>query len=304
MDRRGSSILLIPLLAAVALFYPARTERNQSQQTVKNGAPQKKTKAAHPLLPQLKPEETSVFLDFLSNTGPGMVADFLGVPLAGDLAQHDRRSPTQARFLFATLPDPVTSGEPYAFDRFLSSIEAALFQNHYSLSRFYLPWQDCILGSGESNPGAKDEQGTEDERKVCLDERPFEYRPGIIVFTQPGPNTPILLLYLIGETPTSGIQKLALHTALDDMSWFCGDRNTAHDLLGAKYEGIHSVLDSVRRVINQPDCDNVNVLGPFILGFGPVPGFRVKLLARIAKERPSPLGKHGVRHCGGDQTRI
>ncbi len=243
-----------------------RTDRDQSLQTVKSGAQQKKPKTAHPLLAQLKPEEADVFSKVLTDTGPGMVADFLGVPLAGDLAQHDRRSPTQARFLFATLPDPVDSGEPYAFDRFLSSLEAALFQNRYSLSRFYLPWQDCILGSGESNPGANDDQGTEDERKVCLDDRPFEYRPGVLVFTRPSPSTSILLLYLIGETPTSGIQKIALHTALDEMSWFCGDQNTAHDLLGAKYEGIRSVLDSVRRVINQPDCDKVNILGPSFSG--------------------------------------
>jgi hypothetical protein len=267
LDRRGSSVLLIPLLAAFALFYPSRTERSQSEQTVKNSATQKKTKPVRALFPRLEAKEADVFAEFLRKTGPGLVADFLGVPLAGDLAHPDRRRPTQAQFLFATLPDPVDSGEPYAFDRFLNSIQTALFRNRYSLSRFYLPWQDCILGSGESNPGAKDDQGSEGEKEACLDERPFEYSPGIIVFTQPRPDrTDLLILYLIGETPTSGIQKIALHTALEEMSWFCGGGTTAYDLLGAKYEGIRTVLTSVRKIVNQPDCDNINILGPSFSG--------------------------------------
>src|SRR5262249_8512417 len=58
--------------------------------------------------------------------------------------------------------------------------------------------------------------------------RRFTKEPGFLLLSKPHKDTShaddadLLLIYLVGETPTSGIQKQALITALDEIAAYCG----------------------------------------------------------------------------------
>lgn len=144
------------------------------------------------------------------------------------------------RFMIVTVPDPVDSGLPHVYDRYMAAIEAAVQSQPYYLSRFDLPWEDCLSGGKDNDnkeSGADEDNqqadDTEQPGKPCK-ERRFAKEPGFLLLNNPTGKTPaeekesdkskidLLLVYLVGETPAAGIQKRALIAALNEISWFCG----------------------------------------------------------------------------------
>ncbi len=102
------------------------------------------------------------------------------------------------RFLIATLPDPGASNLQYDFDSGLEAMESAIAQSGYSIDRFDFPWNataaptsSTLAGTAKRNPASE---------------------PGLILFRK---GDELLLLFIAGETPTSGIQKLAFTSALE-----------------------------------------------------------------------------------------
>ena len=169
MDRRGTSVLLIPLLAAFALFYPAAAPRPMPSPSAQVSHGSRK----QPVRTKKQPPESEL------HAGPEMVLDFFGslprhelpkgkVPVSASKPRLNRLHNLQIDFLLATVPDPVDSGLPHEFDRLLGSMQAAIQRSGYSLVRFYLPWQDCLLGRGQDANDNKERDESQDEQRACL----------------------------------------------------------------------------------------------------------------------------------------
>jgi len=256
LDRSGASVFLIPLLAVMALFYPVAFRKGASEpgasfRTPSGGAQSQATVA------QKANNEWS--------RGRRSVRSFFDIPL--DPSQTSRwHSPNNPldratlNFLIMTVPDPIDSGLPHMFDRYVGALRQALQTQPYFLSRFDLPWQDCFQGSSELDDGSKG--NTEpaidaDQKKKDCDTHRYRKEPGFLLLTNPEATykseeatadknkeprdksrTDILLVYLVGETPSGGINKRALNAALTEIAWFCGWSDGHSD-------------DPIRKIANQ-----------------------------------------------------
>jgi hypothetical protein len=265
LNRRGNSVLLVPLIAALALFYPAASRRATLESSQLSGSQTE---------PQSVPETRPATPEEEWSGGRKLVRYFLGLPKSGERpwGADDSRNNTQVEFLIATLPDPVDSALPHMFDRRLDSIQAALQQMGYlPTGRFRLPWQDCLLGSTKTAAGDSDEgKNKDDKQKACEQQRPFRKEPGVMLLRYTGdspadkpgdePGVHLLLLYLIGETPISGIQKVALRTALEEMASFCGWRGQQKDQTSRQGE------EGERPFQAKASCEQIRILGPTFSG--------------------------------------
>ncbi len=180
--------------------------------------------------------------------------EFLGLPETGQPSWVP--SNTEIDFLIATLPDPIDSGLPHMFDRMFGSIQAALQADGYLLSSFDLPWQNCPLGHGQSSEESKKgkDKDDKDKQKDC-EEEPWDTQPGLLLVNN-AEKTSLLLVYVVGETPASGIHQEALHAALDEVAWFCGWSN----------EGSDPFLQSLGRSSQACKEKKVSLLGPTFSG--------------------------------------
>ena len=113
------------------------------------------------------------------------------------------------RFLIATVPDPIGSHLDIEFDRALESLQRAAAVEGYSFERYWLPWRpgqvDTVVGASSSNtPRAEERQRRE--------------QPGLLIFrkpsTQPTQPDQRLLVFLVGETPTAGLNRPAFLKSL------------------------------------------------------------------------------------------
>ncbi len=131
----------------------------------------------------------------------------LGRLLAIDLA---RMAP---EFLIVTVPEPVDSRFGYRFDAILDAVQMAIESQGWNLDRFWLPW----LPSGRQIKDRNDLKDVPDPRGGAM---LYERKPGVLLFRQPraagdhDPRQRVLVVLLVGETPTSGVAKGALAKCL------------------------------------------------------------------------------------------
>jgi len=111
--------------------------------------------------------------------------------------------------VIATVPDPIHSNFAPQFDRIMDAIIDAADDNKYVSSYYWLPWQT-------ESKKSKDEKS---EAKSA--ELKPSHEPGLIIFkhvsdeAKPGESaSPVLYLFLVGETPTSGIDGQQMQKAL------------------------------------------------------------------------------------------
>lgn len=93
--------------------------------------------------------------------------------------------------LVVTIPDPEHSAYSHLFDQSVESIERSFEALDYSFDRFWFPWK------------ATDDEGTP------LDEQ----EPGLMLFRHQQQKD-LLAVFLVGENPKSGINKLAFSRAV------------------------------------------------------------------------------------------
>ncbi len=197
MENRNRTPLVITLFAVLAVLYPALGNR---------------TPQTHPGLSAkaLRAKSATAQGETAKQEFPGakdLVAEFL-FSRPDEAANPSGQAANQAygiEFLIATVPDPIDSRLPNFFDSFAESIGSAAEAAGYALDRFVLPWKE---ESGKS------------QSEAPLDRQLLaESHPGLILFRNPHSNM-LLLVFLIGETPTTGIHKQALFSALDQMAQF------------------------------------------------------------------------------------
>lgn len=126
----------------------------------------------------------------------------------------------QTEFLIATVPDPIDSPYGHAFDQAVDAIQRAVEKKDgYILDRCWLPW--------ELDRKAKPKDPPKDDNKPKSADKPTNLRennPGVLLFrhgpdkskniTRPG----LCVVFLVGETPMTGVHKQAFHKALRIMA--------------------------------------------------------------------------------------
>ncbi|HEY2930829.1 MAG TPA: hypothetical protein VGK99_03715 [Acidobacteriota bacterium] len=107
------------------------------------------------------------------------------------------------RFLIASIPDPRDSHLSNFSDDFLEAIQRGVQKSGYQFDSHWLPWPLNALREADAPENAA-----------------YRQEPGVLLFrktnvSQPLQDPDLLLILLVGETPTSGVQKQALMRALD-----------------------------------------------------------------------------------------
>ena len=185
--------------------------------------------------------------------------------------------------LIASISDPKDSRLGYDFDMATEAIQRAIESEGYTLDRFRFPWLDSGPATGPSppRPGAPAAAPPQPGPPAGSNPPPaappggslrgqrHERQPGTILFRidrpapqpqsgQPGPPAApqdLLLLLLVGETPTWGIQQEALATSLN-IAWTLDVRRNSAEtereavirILAPTFSG---TADSMARVIRK-----------------------------------------------------
>lgn len=128
----------------------------------------------------------------------------------------ERASGYPTRFLLALVPDPIESQVPLNFDSALDAIQKGFAQGDYLFDRFWLPWMG------------------EEAKK----DRLYRTAPGIILFRRHNPeDRQLAVVFLIGESPKSGIHKQAFRQAMEIASRLSDSPDSRIDILGPSFSG-------------------------------------------------------------------
>jgi hypothetical protein len=106
------------------------------------------------------------------------------------------------QFVIATIPDPVHTHLGLFFDRAIDAIEQGATSQKYLFDRSVMPWQYFIEPSN---------QETEEDKLL---RKVRESYPGLMIFRGPATTEP-LFVFVVGETPTAGINKEQFHNAIE-----------------------------------------------------------------------------------------
>jgi hypothetical protein len=123
------------------------------------------------------------------------------------------------QMLVSIVPDPVNSYLALEYDRSMESIERAAADQDYTFDRYWLPWRDTDI---RSRPGTIEIQRDSvlQERLRAQERKQRQQQPGLIVFhrkqgmLEDSTKPMILLVFVVGETPASGLNKDELSNAL------------------------------------------------------------------------------------------
>jgi hypothetical protein len=224
MDRRNTTAvaLLAALFGALAVAAPV---------AIRSSAPEHGTTQAalasvsgSQRLSEWQKRPFKVLNDFLGFTDEDAYNKW-------DTADDPRASYT-IDFLIATLPEPLAPSLRYKFDTYLDAIQRAAEASDLIFDRLDLPWgdpskddspgfrlgQEIDLGwepniGGESSAFASLKPSTK-KQATSQDEA------GILLFrSRAAGNHRLLLVFVVGETPTWGVRKQALTDSLNWIEW-------------------------------------------------------------------------------------
>ena len=261
MESRRIAPLLITVLAALAVLYPVptatRTPASNSAPATDLSRGKAGSRAGEPGSPDFPTARDLVSEFYFNDEGIQ--------PSSG----HPSEAGYTIDFLIATVPDPVSSRLPHFFDSFVESLESAIEASGYTLDRFALPWL---------------EKGNASHDEAPLWHRTlYESAPGLILFRNPQ-DRKLLLIFLVGETPTTGIHKAAMFSALNQMAQFY------------PWDAKHSELPPGFPQVSQP-IDALRIMGPSFSGSavslrfaldrwgearGSIPGVRFQIISGTA----------------------
>jgi hypothetical protein len=158
------------------------------------------------------------------------------------------------RTLIAIVPDPIHANMALQFDRMIDALMGAAGEYQYVSSYYWLPWKNQTVPTEHSG-----ELAVEQEHNASKS----EHEPGLIIFRcvpplassdkQPPcegdkkPSSHMLYLFLVGETPTTGIDGLQIQRAFQYQD----------QLLGSNGSGFRSFSD---------DQKTMAIIGPTFSG--------------------------------------
>ncbi len=150
-------------------------------------------------------------------------------------------------FLIATVPDPIDSPHAHAFDQAVDSIQRAIEKKDgYILDRCWLPWEL------DRKAKPKDAKGDDDKAKPA--DKPTNLRetnPGVLLLRH-GPDKAkgvarpgLCVVFLVGETPMTGVHKQAFHKALRIMADVGHPESEPVRVIGPYFSGSQTSLQFV-----------------------------------------------------------
>jgi hypothetical protein len=216
------SAVIVPRASGPSYEAPTAAPTQSSRRLEKSGA------ESGLLTPRLRAHDARGILnEFFSGTAN----DSLDKPPSGEPILHEA-SPADyqgwtVESLIATVPDPVESGLGSLFDDFVDSIEHAATADGYNLDQFFNPWpspdQLTNTQKDDQSDGRADSSGESGIEKRLIPI--YEKVPGLMLFrkTDEEPKR-LLVLFVVGETPTTGIHKGAFEDALAQASKLISDQ--------------------------------------------------------------------------------
>jgi hypothetical protein len=119
------------------------------------------------------------------------------------------RGPMELKYFIATVPDPLGSHLALQFDRSVVAIEKAAANTGYTFERYWFPWSGIL--EMEHAPHA--------DESMAVQRQQLREQPGVMIFRKTAePDSkaysPRLVVFLVGETPTAGINKIAFSKAI------------------------------------------------------------------------------------------
>ncbi len=209
MRERGGILAVLAALTAAAFHVGSAASSNKSlrqagARTSDTAAQQQPAeRALLRAFEEFDKDNTRKFHSPLDPDGNCLPADQARQPVASDSAGFD--------WIIATVPDPEHSNLRLDFDHEVESIQVAAQSSGYQMERYWFPWraEEEVARNlpdsaevGESAPGAL---------KISLSHREDPRRedlPGVLLFHRakdPALSETPLAIFLVGETPSSGI---------------------------------------------------------------------------------------------------
>jgi hypothetical protein len=239
------------LLAAVGVVAPTAAGRSPGVGTPHAlQASHAATPAGRKARPQA-PLHAAVLTDEASSKARELLAGYLSFD-DPDVSAAARRYRIQHRgeifSVIATVPDPDKSDFDVYFDQEIDSIRAAARSAMFGPDRFSLPWKEAS-GEPALDLDLTAEPGNDDPRRDGLADRyrvkhheddVAERLPGLMLFRRQrssaaaataAPAVDLLVVIVVGETPTQGIHRQALKTALALSDRLRAPDQHSHDLL-------------------------------------------------------------------------
>jgi hypothetical protein len=133
--------------------------------------------------------------------------------LTGTPTQERPHPRSDVHFALAILPDPLHTRLALVFDRSIEAIQEAAERDGYTFDRAIFPWD-------RTPPPQPDDV---DKRRAAAEaQKAAEEYPGLLIFRGPNKDTgigtaeypPPLFVFVVGETPTSGIRKKQFQNAV------------------------------------------------------------------------------------------
>src|SRR3984957_9899108 len=232
---RNAVMAMMLVAAGVSSNYVNRTGASDggADTVVKNKAP-----SLEGPLPEPSDDPGVLIKDFLDPQKHAASASAVNC----SVPKESKQAPT-LKFLIAMVPDPERTHLGLYFDRFLEAIILAAEEENFSYDRYWLPWhvshepanhhladQDVLDGRGEErhrNPGVI----------IFRDNSSLKSKPA----GQPLPDASAsinnaLVVFLVGETPTAGIDRHQFQKAVDYIHGFNGC-NEKLQVLGPTFSG-------------------------------------------------------------------
>jgi hypothetical protein len=172
--------------------------------------------------------------------------------------------PNQPDVLIALVPDPAHTHLAVFYDRAMDAIQWAAGQNGYLYARSYTPWNEwpwkSYTAAGTSPSEVRDEEKEEEHG---------EKNPGLIIFRefdQETKNEKTLLVYVVGESPTGGINPGQFYAALHHIGKAGKKKEEAPTGKQKPKPGTKKKRPSAKTKQTQLQIHNLRILGPYFSG--------------------------------------
>jgi hypothetical protein len=138
------------------------------------------------------------------------------------------------RFVIATAPDPISTHLPLMFDRVIEAIQQAAQDDNYTYDSSWFPWNDT----------SKDYSSFSDQHNAEEAQQIQRQQPGVIVFrrnlispTDGSPYKDGLVVFVVAEQPTGGVDRDEFQNALGWIKWLGGLSGRELRVLGPTFSG-------------------------------------------------------------------
>lgn len=189
----------------------------------------------------------------------------VGLTSASDVDLEEVDPAVRPKVVIAVLPDPVHTQLALRFDESADELENSIQDLGWTYDRAWLPW----------DPKEHEDEIDFDKRmENKFGQEGYESSPGAIMFRaalNKGATQPLIVL-VVGDTPTRGIDRISFHKAIDIWQQLTGWKNSS----GSKSGGAEDAS-------NPSHSSELDILGPTYSG-------SVPSLKALVREMTSHLG--------------